>query len=117
MFWRPQAWTAGSSQLLILARESSNISTEIALLPVKRSNAASHHDPVRLVRFFTSNASLKQYPLMQMNSTMPLLIADDTIEIYRGRDREPISLLDPSSNPWDHVKVRIDERPLVWQFR
>jgi hypothetical protein len=53
---------------------------------------------------------------MQMNSDMPLLIADDTIEIYRGRDREPISLLDPSTNPWDHVKVRMDvrllERPL-----
>jgi hypothetical protein len=58
-----------------------------------------------------------KHPAMQMNSDMPLLIADDTIEIYRGRDREPISLLDPSSNPWDHVKVRMDVRLLERPFR
>jgi hypothetical protein len=34
-----------------------------------------------------------------------LFIADDTINVYRGRSWKPVALLDPQASPWQIVKV------------
>ncbi|KAI0047802.1 RIC1-domain-containing protein [Auriscalpium vulgare] len=79
-------WVSGNLELVVLARSSPNYPDgQLFTIPFAKSAATGQHIP--------DNA---QYAFLQM---------DDRVLVYRGTDQPDMSVINPESDVWQHVKI------------
>lgn len=87
----------------MLARASaSKASHQLFALPFAKSAVTSQHSPVRVNYRLGESHSTNT---IQDNTRYAVLQADDKVLIYRGADQPDMSVINPESDVWQHVKV------------
>ena len=98
LFWGP-----GNTDLYFLARRREKSATvfdpdnQLFVLPFAKSAIASQHSP--------DNA---RYAFVQL---------DDSVLVYRGSDQPDISIINPESDIWHHIKIPAKYLAYNWPIR
>ncbi|KAI0067916.1 RIC1-domain-containing protein [Artomyces pyxidatus] len=91
-------WVSGNLELVVLARSSPNRPDgQLFTIPFAKSAATGQHAPDN-----------SQYAFLQM---------DDRVLVYRGTDQPDMSVINPESDVWQHVKIPQPYLATNWPVR
>ncbi|KAH9947946.1 RIC1-domain-containing protein [Amylocystis lapponica] len=91
-------WAPGNFELLLLAQpQPDKIDGQIFVLPFAKSATTGQHSPDNT-----------QYAFLQM---------DDRVLVYRGADQPDMSVINPESDVWQHIKIPQTYLSANWPIR
>lgn len=91
-------WVPGNFELVVLARSSPNKSDgQLFTIPFAKSATTGLHAPDNT-----------EYAFLQM---------DDRVLVYRGADQPDMSVINPESDVWQHIKIPQDYLAANWPVR
>lgn len=76
---------------------------QLFVIPFSKSAVTGQHSPVSAILYVFG---LPAFSLMQDNTRYAFLQMDDRVLVYRGADQPDMSVINPESDVWQHVKVR-----------
>ncbi|KAA1468470.1 RIC1-domain-containing protein [Dentipellis sp. KUC8613] len=91
-------WVPGNFELVALAQESPNKPDgQLFIIPFAKSATAGQHAPD--------------------NTAYAFLQLDDRVLVYRGADQPDMSVINPESDVWQHIKIPQDYLAANWPVR
>lgn len=78
--------------------------SQLFVIPFAKSAVTGQHTPVSLHLYIVSQTTLT---VIQDNTRYAFLQMDDRVLVYRGADQPDMSVINPESDVWQHIKVRI----------
>jgi hypothetical protein len=111
----PQFWSPGNFELFVLCPppihpKKKPHDEQLFVIPFAKSAVASSHTPVRFP-FFLAVSGLTPFLVSQDNTKNAFLQMDDRVLVYRGADQPDMSVINPESDVWQHIKVRFPFLP------
>ena len=74
-------------------------------IPLAKSAVTEQQTPVNPTSIFST---VDTHPYLQENARYAFLQMDDRILVYRGADQPDLSVINPESDVWQHVKVNLN---------
>ncbi|OBZ79139.1 Guanine nucleotide exchange factor subunit ric1 [Grifola frondosa] len=91
-------WAPGNFELVMLAQSSPNkVDGQLFVIPFSKSATTGQHSPDNT-----------QYAFLQM---------DDRVLVYRGADQPDMSVINPESDVWQHIKIPQSYLSTNWPIR
>ncbi|KAG8833092.1 hypothetical protein FRC17_000031 [Serendipita sp. 399] len=92
LFWGP-----GNFELFVLSNSDEETQRQVFIIPFAKSSFAAQQTPE--------------------NTRYAFLMMDDRVLVYRGADQPDMSVINPESDVWQHIKVPIDYIANNWPLR
>jgi RAB6A-GEF complex partner protein 1 len=89
---------------------------QLFVLPFAKSAVASLHSPVRSLETAVLLARILRFA-GQDNASHAFLQLEDRALVYRGADQPDMSVINPESDVWQHIKIPADYLAANWPVR
>ncbi|KAF9458722.1 RIC1-domain-containing protein [Collybia nuda] len=90
-------WAQGNFELVVLAQASPQRTGQLFVIPFAKSATTGQHSPDNT-----------RYAFLQM---------DDRALVYRGADQPDMSVINPESDVWQHIKIPQSYLAMNWPIR